>query len=238
MRRVQLFLMIAVACLAAVSPPAFAQGVGEGKMRVLGRGTVEAEPDHVGVRVGINNRAASPTAALDQNSAVARKIIDFAKKFGIAEKDIQTDSINLAPAYKSVPVPGGGTRQEPDGYTASNVVRVRLTDLSRLGTFMRQVLDQGATNINGVHFGLSDPQKSADEARTKAVEDAVRQARLLADAAKVKLGPIHEIVHPPRTEFRGGEQASLRRPVTRTTVPVEVGVVEVNSEVEITWRIE
>ena len=152
--------------------------------------------------------------ALDQNSAVARKIIEFAKKFGIADKDIQTDSINLAPAYKSVPAAGGGTRQEPDGYTASNMVRVRLTDMARLGTFMRQVLDQGATNINGVHFGLSDPEKSADEARAKAVEDAVRQARLLADAAKVKLGSIQEIVHPPRSEFRGGDHASLRGPVT------------------------
>ena len=240
MRRVQLSLMIAVALLAAVMPPsASAQGVAEGKMRILGRATVEAVPDHVTVRVGITNKAASPTAALDQNSAVARKIIDFAKQFGIADKDIQTDSINLAPAYKSVQEPGGRTRQEPDGYTATNMVRVKLTDMSRLGTFMRQVLDQGATNINGVQFGLSNPEKFADEARAKAVEDAVRQANLLAVAAKVKLGSIQEIVHPPRTEFRGGEgAASLRRSVTRTAVPVEVGVVEVSSEVDITWRIE
>jgi uncharacterized protein YggE len=238
MRRVQLSLMIAVALLAA-PPPASAQGASEGKMRILGRATVAAVPDQVTVRVGITNKAASPTAALDQNSAVARKIIDFAKQFGIAERDIQTDSINLAPAYKSVQEPGGRTRQEPDGYTASNMVRVRLTDMPRLGTFMRQVLDQGATNINGVHFGLSNPEKFADEARAKAVEDAVRQASLLAAAAKVKLGSIQEIVHPPRTEFRDGSAAAdLRRPVVRTAVPVEVGVVEITSEVDITWRIE
>ncbi len=237
--RPHLSLMIAVALLAAVMPsPASAQGVGEGKMRILGRATVEAVPDHVSVRVGITNRAASPTAALDQNSAVARKIIEFSKTFGIADKDIQTDSINLAPAYKSVQEPGGRTRQEPDGYTASNMVRVKLTDMSRLGTFMRQVLDQGATNISGVHFGLSNPEKVADEARAKAVEDAVRQASLLAAAAKVKLGSIQEITHPPRTDFRGGNEASLRRAVTRMAVPVEVGVVEISSEVDITWRIE
>jgi uncharacterized protein len=240
MRHVQLSLMVAVAFLTvAAPPPASAQAVAEGKMRILGRATVAAVPDQVTVRVGITNKAASPTAALDQNSAVARKIIDFAKQFGIAERDIQTDSINLAPAYKSVQEPGGRTRQEPDGYTATNMVRVKLSDMPRLGTFMRQVLDQGATNINGVHFGLSNPEKFADEARAKAVEDAVRQASLLAAAAKVKLGSIQEIVHPPRTEFRGGEgAASLRRSVTRTAVPVEVGMVEVSSEVDITWRIE
>jgi uncharacterized protein YggE len=238
MRRVRVALMIAFACLAVVPPPAGAQGVSQGKMRVLGRATVEVVPDHVIVRVGISNRAASPTAALDQNSAIARKIIDFAKKFGIAERDIQTDSINLAPTYKTVAEPGGRTRQEPDGYTASNMVRVKLMNLSRLGTFMRDVLDQGATNINGVHFGLSNPEKTADEARTKAVEDAVRQATLLADAAKVKLGVIHEIAHPPRSEFRAEGAADLARPAIRAAVPIETGVIAISSEVEITWRIE
>jgi uncharacterized protein YggE len=239
MRRVRLSVMTAIILLAAATPPAaYAQGVGEGRIRVLGRATVEAVPDHADVRVGITNKAASPTAALDQNSAVARKIIEFSKKFGVDERNIQTDSINLAPAYKSVRGTDGNARQEPDGYTARNVVRVKLTDISSLGTFMRQVLDQGATNIDGVNFGLSNPEKFADEARTKAVENAVRQALLLVEAAKVKLGTIQEIVHPPRSEFHGGNEASLRGPVRRIAVPVEVGVVEITSEVEITWAIQ
>lgn len=240
MRRVHLSMLAAVACLAAAMPPGvYAQAVGEGRIRVLGRATVEAVPDHVSVRVGISNKAPSPTAALDQNSAVARKIIEFSKKFGIDERNIRTDSINLAPVYKTVREPNGNTRQEPDGYSANNMVQVKLTDVSRLGAFMRQVLDQGATNIGGVSFGLSNPEKFADDAGTKAVEDAVRQARLLADAAKVKLGSIQEIVHPPRSEFRGGNnEAALRGAVRQMAVPVEVGVVEITSEVEMTWRIE
>jgi uncharacterized protein len=245
MRRVRLSMLAAIACLAAailaaaMPPGAYAQAVGEGRIRVLGRATVEAVPDHVSVRVGISNKAPSPTAALDQNSAIARKIIEFSKKFGIDEPNIQTDSINLAAASKSVREPNGNTRQEPDGYIASNTVRIKLMDMSRLGTFMRQVLDQGATNIGGVTFGLSNPEKFTDEARTKAVEDAVRQARLLADAAKVKLGSIQEIVHPPRSAFLGGNnEAALRRAVKQMAVPVEAGVVEITSEVEMTWRIE
>jgi uncharacterized protein YggE len=245
MRRVHLSMLAAIACLAAailaaaMPPGASAQAVGEGRIRVLGRATVEAVPDLVSVRVGISNKAPSPTAALDQNSAVARKIIEFSKKFGIDERNIRTDSINLAPAYKTVREPNGNTRQEPDGYSADNMVRVKLTDVSRLGAFMRQVLDQGATNIGGVSFGLSNPEKFADDAGTKAVEDAVRQARLLADAAKVKLGSIQEIVHPPRSEFRGGNnEAALRGAVKQMAVPVEAGVVEITSEVEMTWRIE
>src|SRR5262245_43038667 len=172
------------------APAAFAQAVRDGKMRVLGRGSVEVAPDHVFVSVGVSSKAPTPTAALDQNSATARKIIDFAKKFGVDERNIQTRAIQLNPDTKMVREPNGTTRQEPDGYSAINSVRIKLADLSRLGTFMRQVLDQGATNISGVSFGVSAPEKYLDEARADAVQDAVRQAQRLADAAKVRLGAI------------------------------------------------
>ncbi len=162
---------------------------------MVGRATVEVAPDFVTVRRRADPRPA-PTAALDQNSASAKKIIDFAKGFGVAERDIQTDAVNLSQLYKTVRDPGGNTRQEPDGYQAMNAVRVTLRDLTRLGTFMRDVLDKGATNIGGVTFGMADSEKSGNEARTKAVENAVRQAQGLADAAKVKLGRIVEIIYP------------------------------------------
>ena len=194
-------LTAALACLPAL---AFAQN--EGRIRIIGRATVEVPPDHVTVRVGVSSTAPTPTAALDQNSAVARKIIDFSKKFGVEDRDIQTDAVSLSPTFKTVREPGGGTRQETNGYAAGNAVLVRLSDLPRLGTFLRQVLDQGATNIAGVQFGLSNHEKVMDEARAKAVEDAVRQAQRLTEAAKVKLGRIQEIAHPPRSDFAGGRR--------------------------------
>ena len=122
---------------------------------------VETAPDFVTVRVGVASRAPTPTAALDQNSASARKIIDFAKTFGVDERDMQTDAVNLSQTFKTVRDPSGTTRQEPDGYAANNAVQVKLGDLSRLGTFMRQVLDQGANNIGGVQFGSANPEKAS-----------------------------------------------------------------------------
>ena len=187
----------------------------------------------------MSNRGTSPTAALDQNSAAARKVVDFAKASGIQERDIQTDAVNLSPLFKTVRDPSGTTRQEPDGYTASNVVRVKLSELAKLGAFMRQALDQGANNINGVQFGLSNYESALDDARTRAVEDAVRQAQRLADAAKVKLGKIQEILSPPRSQSGGdGPVVMARRGAAPAAVPVEAGSLQVNAEVEIIWTIE
>jgi uncharacterized protein len=158
----------------------------------------------------------------------------------VPERDIQTQAVNLNPTFKTVRDPNGTTRQEPDGYNASNIVRVRLGDLSLLGAFMRQALDQGATNIAGVHFGLQNLEKISDEAQAKAVEDAIRQAQNLAQAAKVKLGPIRDIALPPRNRFAAGEGefGTPARAAARMDVPVEGGTVKVTSEVEITWTIE
>jgi uncharacterized protein len=234
------FTVIAVVLLAAsLAPHVCAQGIREGKIRTVGRGAVEAIPDFASVQVGISNRARSPTAALDQNSAIARKIIDFSKRFGIAEQNIRTEAVNLAPAFKTLRDPNGTTRQEPDGYTARNMVRVRLDDISRLGTFMRQALDQGATDIAGVHFGLINSEKLSDDARAKAVEDATRQAKGLADAAKVKLGPILEIAHPPRVQWNADGAADLAvRAPGRMAVPIEAGTIWITAEVDVTWAIE
>lgn len=240
MIRLAVPIVTLAALLVGLAAPASAQGSREARMRVLGRATVEAVPDYVTVQVGVSNRASSPTAALDQNSAAARKIIDFSKSFGVGEREIQTDSVNLAPTFKTVRDPSGTTRQEPDGYSASNMVRVKLGDISRLGMFMRQILDQGATNIAGVHFGVLNVEKLSDEARTKAVEDAVRQAQGLARAANVKLGPIQDIAHPPRSGFgamEGVAEMRMRAPA-RMAVPIESGTITITSEVDITWAIE
>jgi uncharacterized protein YggE len=90
-----------------------------------------------------------------------------------------------------------------------------------------------------VHFGLQNPEKLSDEAQAKAVEDAIRQARVLAQAAKVKLGPIRDIARPPRNRFGAADsEADIPPRAAKIDVPVEVGTIRISSEVEITWAIE
>jgi hypothetical protein len=169
-RLVAPLVTVVVLLSAVLAVPASAQGVREGKMRIVGRATVEAVPDYVTVQVGISNRAASPTAALDQNSAVARKIIDFSKGFGVAERDIQTSSVNLAPNYKTVRDPNGTTRQEPDGWREQHG-RVKLGDLAG-GVHAKS--RSGAT-YRRLHFGVTD--LNIPRGRTRRSGMPVRQAK-------------------------------------------------------------
>ena len=216
---------------------AAAQTFEPGRISVLGRATVEREPDHAVVQVGVLTKAPTPTAALDQNSAVAARIMAFAKGFGVTARDLRTASVNLSPVTKSVRDPNGSFRQEPDGYQAVNNVQVTLRDIGRLGAFMRDVLNQGANQIAGVRFGLSDPDAAVDEALAGAVADATRKAARLAEAAKAKLGRVHHIAYPPGGVSRPFAAAPAPRAL-RQEVPIEAGALETSAEVEMTWALE
>jgi uncharacterized protein len=231
-------LLGVIACLVALAPSGVsAQSARVGKIQVIGRATVDVVPDIVSVTIGVSKRAPTAAAALDQNSAVTRKVVDFSKKFGIPDQDIQTVAVNLTPMFKPVRDADGTSRQEPDAFVATNNIRVRLREIARVGDYLGQVVEQGATHIGAVQFGVSNPESAADEARAKAVEDAVQRAQRLAAAAKVRLGPILEIVHPPRSGRGPSTQMEL---ATRSAaaVPVEAGGLRVGAEVEITWAIE
>jgi uncharacterized protein YggE len=56
----------------------------------------------------------------------------------------------------------------------------------------------------------------------------------------VKLGPIQDIAHPPRSQFRAmdGFADMPMRAQRKVDVPVEAGTITITSEVDITWAIE
>jgi uncharacterized protein YggE len=62
----------------------------------------------------------------------------------------------------------------------------------------------------------------------------------LAQAAKVKLGPIQDIAYPPRSRFSAMDGAADMplRAAAKIDVPIEVGTIKTSAEVEITWAIE
>ncbi|HEV7438346.1 MAG TPA: SIMPL domain-containing protein [Methylobacterium sp.] len=231
--------LLLLAGLAAVfALPAIAQPVSpaSGTIEVVGHASHPVTPDQAIVHIGVSTRAASPAAALDDNSAAARRVAELARSMGIEPADIRTSSVSLTPNYR--PTREAGGQPAPDGYSAENQVEIRVRDLARVGELLRRAVEGGANRINGLSFGLADPRNADEEARRGAVNDAFRQARLLADAAGVKLGPIRRITFPPQ---RDGGPVPVRGVAMRAMgapVPVQAGSLEVSAEVEVTWAIE
>ena len=150
---------------------------------------------------------------------------------GVAEADVQTSELSLAPRY--------GERGDPElpvGYVASNVVTARVRDLDALGAVIGAATGAGANRIDGLSFALSDPGPAREQARRLAVADAVAAAETLADAAGRGLGPALRI-----EEGGGGPRpfpadAMLR--AEAAPVPTERGEVETTANVRMEFTLD
>lgn len=212
-----------------------------GRIRVIGRASQEVAPDFASVEIGVETRGATPAAALDAASRAAKGIVATAKEMGVAEADIGTSSVTLQPRTRNARQPDGSMGERDDGYTASNRVRVRLSEMGKLGELMRRTLESGANRIQGIGFGLRDPAAADAAVQVAAVGDARAQAERIAEAAGVKLGTVLAIESPPRAESPRPMPYGLAMKAApsrgRTAVPVEAGSIETSAEVDAVFAI-
>ena len=150
---------------------AFAQPIAGTRLEISATGESVRVPDVAIVSAGVQTRAATARAALQQNAAQMERVRAALKRAGIEDRDIQTSNISLNPEYRYV------ENQPPrlTGYTASNQVNVRFRDVARTGDILDALVAEGANQINGPTLTIDKPEAALDEARTKAL--AVGRAR-------------------------------------------------------------
>jgi uncharacterized protein YggE len=244
MREILRLLMIALALAAPLAAQAPRPGGTEVKdveypiLTVAGTGQARVAPDEATVRLGVLAQGATAREAQNQVNRSAQAVLDAIRKLGIPPERIQTTGLSLNPQYAQ-----GRPDQGPriTGYQASNTVTVRVEDLSKVGPVIDAGLTSGANNLDGVDFGLRDDAAARAAALTDAVKSARIKAEALARALKVKLVEIVEVaeggvsISPPPSPFRG--RVALAAEAMATT-PVSAGEVGVEASVTIRWRIE
>lgn len=79
------------------------------------------------------------------------------------------------------------------GYTVSRNFSVKVRKIASAGRVSDACMGAGATAINGVSFGLSNPATARGEATRRAVEEARANAQALAAAAELHITTIKSI---------------------------------------------
>jgi uncharacterized protein len=204
---------------------------------VVGRAAEARAPDFAEVTVGIEARAPNAAAALDAASKAVAGVSAQARALGVPAADIGTAAVSLQAATRSVARPGG-VSEEPDGYRASNLVSIRLADMDRLGDLLRQALDAGANRIDGVSFGLRDPDTVDAVLQVAAARDARSRAAALSEALGVKLGPLCTLGPAGGAPYPAANR-SLAAPMAAKgrRVPIEAGTIQMSSEVSATFAV-
>jgi uncharacterized protein YggE len=199
----------------------------EGRIIVIGVGSVRVSPDYAQIRSGVTTRAKSVREATDANSKLMGAITAALLASGVAQTDIQTSRFSIQPIY--VPAQPG-VEPKLSGYSVSNQVEVIIRQISKVGDVLDRLVNAGATDIGNIAFLHSDPSKAFDQAREAAVADARHKAELYARAAGVSLGRVLSITE----DAVHGAPVPLARASAMAAAPVPIAGGEDTLEARIT----
>lgn len=180
-----LLALTAVPALASAQPVAL-QAISGTRLDVVATGEASRVPDVAIISAGVVTRATTASQALQQNAQRMERVIAALRRAGVAERDVQTSSINLHPDYRH------RDNEQPvvTGYNASNQVTVRFRDIAQSGKILDALVAEGANQINGPQLTIDKPEAALDEARRNAIVVARARAQLYAQATGKRVGRI------------------------------------------------
>ncbi len=161
---------------AAQSVPA--QAISGTRLDVVATGEVTRVPDIVLINAGVTTQAPTASEAIRANAVQIDSMRAALRRAGVADRDIQTSSVNLSPEWRHV------QNRSPQfvGYRAHHMVNVRFRDVANAGRILDALVAAGANEINGPTFEIERPGAALDEARGRALADARARADLYARA--------------------------------------------------------
>ncbi len=228
-------MSLAFAC--AALGPARAQEVARATLSVVGEGQVSAVPDMATFSTGVVASAKTAEEALAANSKSMSDLIAAVRDAGIEQKDIATSGFSIQPQYSQ---PTQNNREPPRvvGYEVRNTVTVKVRDLTRLGTLLDRMVQAGANQAGGLHFGVAEPRVLEEKARIAALQDGIAQAKTLAEAAGVRLLRLRRIAPGERGGVAFPAPPMMMMKADARAVPVEAGEISAQSQVTLVYDIE
>lgn len=214
----------AVIAFAGVGRPDLAGGASKpsGGITVTGTRTVQSVPDQAQFSLGVQTNGPTAREALAANSERMRRVLAALFAAGVVNGDVQTQDVSVSKSY-----PG-------NGYSAANSVSVTIRQLAKAGSILDAASNAGANDIYGPTLTRSDQDGLQAKALGAAVDNARAKARVLAEAAGVRLGSVTEITEGGTEPVPVYEAALAQR---APSAPIEPGKQQTSATVRVTFAI-
>jgi len=182
-RYVLVAVALAATTLLASASPAPAHGEqGEAAFRTTtlnlsSEGEVRIRPEVVTFGLGATYEAPSARQASGETNRRANRVVQALRRAGVAQRDIQTQSLNLTPRYSDA----SGQPRKIVAYQATTMLSVVVRTPDRAGALLDIAMAAGANQVSGVRYGLSDPASARRAARDLALQTLRQDAARVAD---------------------------------------------------------
>jgi len=200
-----------------------------------GQGEAKVTPDRASVMVNVQTRAATATAAANENAQRTKAVLEALAKLGLSKDQLSTEGYTVYPEMK---YDKDGAAPRVTAYVVTNSVRAETKRPEQAGAIVDAALVAGANMINSLSFYAS----SIDDARRSAIASAVESARADAEAmAKAAGGSLGDLLElstngptvPPRPMY---DMAVRAQAMKMEPTPINPGQQTVTVYVNARWR--
>ncbi|MEM2815857.1 MAG: SIMPL domain-containing protein [Candidatus Bathyarchaeia archaeon] len=148
---------------------------------VTGSGTASMKADKATVVLGVQTEDKSASEAVRLNAEAMNRVISALKSLGISEENMKTVSYSVYPVYASQVY--DNKEERVTGYRVVNMISVETFNVSLVGKVIDVAVANGANQLQGVTFGLSEEKQYAlrRQAYLRALGDAEDKAKLIAE---------------------------------------------------------
>jgi len=218
----------------SLAPPASAAESGGSILETYGLGQVRVPADGADLTASTQGKGDTAAAAAAESAARMEKVVAALDTFDDALGSRETTSYSVSEDWRY------NEKTESDekiGYQASNSLRLKVTDLSRLGALLDAILSAGANDVSSPTFTTSRQREVRDEALEAAFAAARHDAEVLARAAGRPLGPIAQMSTSSISTgpWAFAEEITVSGKAAGTYV--ESPEVEVSTRVAVRWRL-
>jgi uncharacterized protein YggE len=206
---------------ASVPSPLEKQDLAENTISVSGSAQGSFDPDLATVTVGISKTGSTAKDAQDQVNTVADKVLNAVSGIVGDRKLVQTRSLNLSPNFSEA-----GNRII--SFTASNRIEVRTMRIADVVKVVDAAIAAGATNLDGIEFGLRNPDLAEASLMQQAVANARKKADSIADGIGMRVVGVISVKEASQGQeivmFKSSAVMDARTPIAPGQVSSEASV--------------
>jgi uncharacterized protein len=204
------------------------------RLDVVGMGEVVRIPDVVRVTAGVSTQAPTAAEALRRNSALMARARAALVSAGIADRDVQTLTLQLRSVYRNEEEEG----RQVTGYRATNTLIVRFREVASAGRVLDALVAEGVNEIQGPMLDFDDVGPARDEARTLAIADARARATLYARALGMRVKRIVFVGEGMSNFFGSAAQGIVNMQANDAGTSIDPGGRKISAMVNVIFELE
>ena len=197
-------------------------------------GEVTTTADQAEISVSVQTENMDPKRAQAENAAIMADVIAALKAAGVAESDLKTTGFSLYPVYDES---GSIFAKNIKYYRVTNTLLITVRDVNMTGELLDLAVANGANNVNGVTFTISDEKQQAlrDDALTEAVQLARADADAVAKATGLTITGVREITVSGGYIPYARAEMSYANGKAAAPTPLQPGEMTVSASVSISY---